>query len=79
MSVYLSSICDRVREAVKDKLSATRYKVVVQATIGQLKDQAIRYVCTDKNSNDTITHFLLSTHYNPPSQSRVEVPVGPHR
>lgn len=36
------SISDKVREAVTDKLKKTRFKIVVQTTIGQMRDQGIR-------------------------------------
>ena len=76
LSLLLSrSICDRVREAVKDKLCATRYKVVVQTTIGQLKDQAIRFVVHIRPRTQCNECFPLR---DGSSQGRFQMSVGPH-
>ena len=36
------NISDKIREAVHESLGDTRYKIVVQTTVGQLRDQGIR-------------------------------------
>uniref|UniRef100_A0A7S2V6C1 Dynein light chain n=1 Tax=Fibrocapsa japonica TaxID=94617 RepID=A0A7S2V6C1_9STRA len=36
------TICDRVREHVKEECNIPRYKVVVQVSLGQMKDQGVR-------------------------------------
>jgi hypothetical protein len=36
------NISDKIREAVHENLGKSRFKIVVQTTIGQLKDQGIR-------------------------------------
>ena len=36
------NISDTIRQQIQEKMSKTRYKIVVQTTIGQQSDQAIR-------------------------------------
>lgn len=40
--IWSLNISDKVREAIYESLGKTRYKVVVQTTLGQHKDQGIR-------------------------------------
>lgn len=39
---WSTSISDKIRDAVTANLNIPRYKVVVQTTIGQMRDQGIR-------------------------------------
>jgi len=55
------SIADKIRASVKDFLSVQRYKIVVQVTIGQLKDQAVRI--TSRCLWDTQTDNYASVDY----------------
>lgn len=55
------SISDRVREAVTEKLNNTRYKVVVQTTVGQMKDQGIRIA--SRCLWDPVTDNYVSTSF----------------
>eukprot|EP01041_Mallomonas_annulata_P002020 gene2020-3926_t len=40
--VWSKVISDKIREAVVSNLSIMRYKIIVQTTIGQMKDQGVR-------------------------------------
>ena len=55
------SIADKIRTAVKETLNVARYKIVVQVTIGQLKDQAVRI--TSRCLWDTQTDNYASIDY----------------
>mmetsp|Transcript_16133 Transcript_16133/g.16265 ORF Transcript_16133/g.16265 Transcript_16133/m.16265 type:complete len:133 (+) Transcript_16133:141-539(+) len=39
---WSNTISDKIREAVVTNLNIMRYKVIVQTTIGQMKDQGVR-------------------------------------
>mmetsp|Transcript_13349 Transcript_13349/g.27249 ORF Transcript_13349/g.27249 Transcript_13349/m.27249 type:complete len:188 (-) Transcript_13349:93-656(-) len=56
-----SSISDKIRSEVKGSLNVMRYKIVVQVTIGQLKDQAVRI--TSRCLWDTQTDNYASVDY----------------
>lgn len=36
------NICDKIKAAVKTECNVPRYKIVVQVTIGQMRDQGVR-------------------------------------
>ena len=55
------SIATKIRTAVKSTLPVSRYKLVVQVTVGQLKDQAVRI--TSRCLWDTQTDNYARTDY----------------
>lgn len=50
-------LADKVKRAVKEKLNVPRYKIIVQVTIGQRKDQGVRITsrCLWDTSTDNYT------------------------
>ncbi|CAM9472966.1 unnamed protein product [Heterosigma akashiwo] len=39
---WSTSICDTIREKVKAECNIPRYKIIVQVTIGEMRDQGVR-------------------------------------
>ena len=59
--ILSKSIAEKIRAAVKENLNVNRYKVVVQVTLGQLKDQGVRI--TSRCLWDTQTDNYASISY----------------
>jgi hypothetical protein len=55
------SIADKIKAAVRTELNVPRYKIVVQVTIGQKKDQGVRI--TSRCLWDTHTDNYASINY----------------
>ncbi|GMH69773.1 hypothetical protein TrVE_jg4210 [Triparma verrucosa] len=55
------SIADKIRQRVKETLNVNRYKLVVQVTLGQMKDQGVRI--TSRCLWDTQTDNYASIDY----------------
>jgi hypothetical protein len=57
------NISDSIRQQIQEKMSKTRYKIVVQTTIGQQSDQAIR-VASRCLWDPSVDNYASSTYSN---------------
>mmetsp|Transcript_27658 Transcript_27658/g.35953 ORF Transcript_27658/g.35953 Transcript_27658/m.35953 type:complete len:134 (+) Transcript_27658:115-516(+) len=55
------TICDRIRAKVKESCNIPRYKIIVQVTLGQIRDQGVRVA--SRCLWDTATDNYASVNY----------------
>jgi len=58
---WIVAICDKIKERVKAECNIPRYKIVVQVTLGQMKDQDVRVA--SRCLWDTATDNYASVNY----------------